>query len=197
MYPKHILVKFEDESLPAMNMEIWFSVLQIWGTTGVPVLAETTFRSSRKLFIFIIKQYIYRIKASKIHELNFEKKSLGTTRSWCWFSQAPITARQSNHDFKGMTRNTGLVWIATCTIGNRPGCNDRPLPYTFKILQNMEFCYQLDHKSRDIQVLEGTWLHVGEAEDQNISNHKWINACGIKPVHNACNYGPSTRNWHG
>ena len=46
--------------------------------TSVAVLAEIPLRSPRKLFIFIIKKYIYRIKVSKIN-LILKKKSLSRT----------------------------------------------------------------------------------------------------------------------
>ena len=38
------------------------------------VLAEISLRSPRKIFIFIIKKYIYRIKVSKKNCINFDKK---------------------------------------------------------------------------------------------------------------------------
>ena len=43
---------------------------------SVTVLAETSLRSPRKLFIFIIKKYIYRMKVSKFNFMPFWKKTL-------------------------------------------------------------------------------------------------------------------------
>ena len=40
---------------------------------SVAVLAEISLRSPRKLFILIIKKYIYRSKVSKKNEFNLEK----------------------------------------------------------------------------------------------------------------------------
>ena len=46
------------------------------------VLAETSLRSPRKLFIFIIKKYIYRIKVTKKKWIYFEKNF--TDRRFTW-----------------------------------------------------------------------------------------------------------------
>ena len=44
-----------------------------WVQSSVAVLAEISLKSPRKLFIFVIKKHIYRIKISKINKLfNFE-----------------------------------------------------------------------------------------------------------------------------
>ena len=40
---------------------------------SVAVLTEISLRSPRKIFIFIIKQYFNRMKASQKNQLNFEK----------------------------------------------------------------------------------------------------------------------------
>ena len=45
-----------------------------WNATSVAVLAEISLRSPRKLFIFIIKKYIYRIEVSKNQFILFWKK---------------------------------------------------------------------------------------------------------------------------
>ena len=44
---------------------------------SVAVLAEISLRSPRKLFLFIIKKIIFRIRVSQKKKLNFEKKITG------------------------------------------------------------------------------------------------------------------------
>ena len=61
----------------------------IWLVTSVAVLTETLLRSSRKIFIFVIKKYNYRIKVSKkTNNLVSEKSDskpnlLNTKASYC------------------------------------------------------------------------------------------------------------------
>ena len=49
-------------------------ILRLQSWTSVAVLAEISLRSPRKLFIFIIKKIIYRIKISKNKFISFWKK---------------------------------------------------------------------------------------------------------------------------
>ena len=52
-----------------------------WQLTSVAVLAEISIRSPRKLFIFNIKKYIFRIKVSRKKTLILKKKTLQLTCS--------------------------------------------------------------------------------------------------------------------
>ena len=88
-------------------------VHDFWGyVSSVAALAEVSLRSPLKLFIFIIRKYIYRIKVSKINnDLILKKTSLvvsATTKSSLLaFVQVPARLREST---RGGTRRRCICY---------------------------------------------------------------------------------------
>ena len=64
-YPKHISFSFENTNTNTEHCVQFWTASQPWVARSVAVLAEILLRPPRKLFVFIIKSYIYRIKVSE------------------------------------------------------------------------------------------------------------------------------------
>ena len=72
-----------------LSSEFWITEV-----TSVAVSAEILLRSPRKIFIFIINKYFYRIKVSqKKINLNLKKTSLPRTKTFMTYSAGPAHCR--------------------------------------------------------------------------------------------------------